>query len=452
MTKYDIYNIYEYYKNNNNKELSNKYKKYYVFATGCSVMCSFAKEFIETGIPNCFYSNKGDAYLTMGYFYFDDFEDFNESFKYFILSSEYDNGCSLYNVAVYYEYKNIVLNSVGNDNNLVVGNNNNLVVGNNNLVVGSNNNSVVGSNNNLVDVGDENILSNSRNNYKNRQNLLEYLIKAVSQGNIFAISKFVILNKLEHFKDCSNYNTDVIMASLPITAYYYIGCYFEDKSDYYNTLKTTPLTIKNKKTGNNDLDNAIMFFEIASNKKHYTSTLKLAIIYRNLKEMKQMVELCKILIEQNNIEAMTMMAEYHKSKRQYKQMEKYLKMLSDNNDVSALFKLAKQYLLKGNEKKMIECYEKASNLGHYFSQYELEKYYIEKKNMEKLVKLYENFYSNTEIYEFYSNLEKCNLSIMCPITLLNVDYCFRTKCNHEFSYDLLLINGKACPLCRATLY
>ena len=576
MSKYDLYNISEYYKNNGNHELNNIYKKYYILATSCSVMFSFAKEYIETGIQNCFYSNKGDAYLTMGYYFFDDNEDFNESFKYFILSSEYDNGCSLYNVAMYYEKND------DNDNNCLKSK--------------------------YINNNYEKSLCKVKNN---KQNLLEYLIKAVDKGNIFAISKFVLLNNLEHFKDCLNYNVDFIMSSLPASAYYHIGCYFEDKSDYCNSLhiirnlsfknfndnndlcdnNSNNLTNNNnnnliddnlennnlidgndnlennnlfddnltngdnnltngdnnltngdnnltngdnnltngdnnltngnnnltngdnnnltdnnividyddnvliydntdnnvstnnnldnvinkinnlkrqisngylnikmgnnylkKSTGNNNLDNAIMFFKMASDKNHHESTLKLAIIFKNMKNDKQMVKMCKILVEQNNMEAMSMLVDYHKSKRQYKQMEKYLKILGDNNDVNALFKLANHYLLKGNDKKMIDCYEKASNLGHYFSKYELEKYYINKKNMEKLVKLYENFYSNTEIYEFYSNLEKCETAIMCPITLLNVDYCFRTKCNHEFSYDLLLINGKSCPLCRKTLY
>ena len=368
-----IINIYEYYNNLHNKLQSEKYMKYYIYINNCNELYHSAKDYINknSSINNIF-TNNGDAYFTMAYYFNNDNDEFDEAFKYFILASEYNNDCASHNIAMYYEYK------------------------------------------------------------KNKEQLLKYLLKSIDNGNIQSICKFILLNKIGHFNENLNYNCDIIINTFNTDVYYHIGCYFESILNYRHM---------------------IIFLNIASNKNHIESIMKLATYYNEIKNYTKMVDFYKRAVNLGNIEALKLLAEYYKTKRYYKQMVKYYKLLSLQNDTNAFYNLGLHYSNQKNEKKMIEYFEKASILGHYFSQYELEQYYILNNNTEKLVELYKNktFNSNTRIYELYSNLILHNEKIWCPIKFIDVSNGFKTKCAHYFSYDLLLIKNDLCPLCRSIL-
>jgi hypothetical protein len=390
LSRDDILTIHEYHKNAGNTLLATKYKDYCIYATGCPMMFEYAQDFIKSPtITNKFYDNLTDAYFTSGYYhYFNGINNIGLAMEYFEKCSK-QNCCANYNLASYYSF------------------------------------------------------------YNNKQKQHEYLVKSIEDGNVIAISKFVILNNLNYFHDIINPTIDLNVIGLNGQMCWHIANYFENRMDIGNTL---------------------LFYKLASDKGIEPAMMKLAKYYQEAKRYNMMIKYYKMLAMQfNSVEAMKELTKFYKERGYYNKMEKYYKKLASMGIVNAYFNLGIHYRNKQRyeinnenrkkkvasfETKMMSAFEKAISLGCHDSPLQLEQYYIEHNMGDRLLDLYENKLANsiTEQYQLFASLKKfVGEEFQCPITLNVCKKGLVTECGHVFSCDLLFIKNMVCPMCRAEL-
>ena len=143
-------------------------------------------------------------------------------------------------------------------------------------------------------------------------------------------------------------------------------------------------------------------------------------------------------IELNNSNAMNNLGHYYQHiEKNYDEMKKYYLMAIELNNSCAMYNLGDYY----------------QNIEKNYD--EMKKYYlmaIKLNNKECIKNCIDNNYFNdnnikNEIFKLSFNIiEK---TIICPISLNETNICYITKCNHEFSEEIL--KCKICPLCRTTI-
>ena len=202
--------------------------------------------------------------------------------------------------------------------------------------------------------------------------------------------------------------------------------------------------------------------------------------YKLNKKYNEMKKYYLMAIELNDSDAMFNLGHYyHQIEINYDEMKKYYLMAIKLNNSLAMNNLGAYYhIIKENycyfikkyyEIKMKKYYLMAielnnsnamNNLGHYYQHIEknydeMKKYYlmaIELNNKKCIEYCISNNYFNDN--DIKNNIIKLKFDIVekiiiCPITLNETNKCYITKCNHEFSEEIL--KCETCPLCRKKL-
>ena len=160
-----------------------------------------------------------------------------------------------------------------------------------------------------------------------------------------------------------------------------------------------------------------------------------------------------IIEETNESDKLLWIGNYYKLNKKYNEMKKYYLMAIELNDSDAMFNLGHYYhQIEINYDEMKKYYLMAIKLNNSLAMNNLGYYYKEIKNYDEMKKYYlmainlNNSNAMINLCVYYEDIEK---TIICPISLNETNICYITKCNHEFSEEIL--KCKICPFCRTTI-
>ena len=215
----------------------------------------------------------------------------------------------------------------------------------------------------------------------------------------------------------------------------------------------------------NDTENMLKSYYIAIDLKFDNFISKLALYYAGIKDYSNMMKLFVIGVKRYDLHSINQLALYYNRKLDYVNMLKYFHMANENGCINAYTNIANYYMqFKDNEtaeEYLLKGVKKKSWLACYY----LAILYHNKKDYETSIKYYIMFYDNTKQEEGYPDycyssnnkkaydcLKRIYYKFYCPIELKTFDDGFLTKCNHEFSYHILLIFNNTCPICRKIIW